>query len=182
MDTESIVLGGGCFWCLEAVFQRIKGVQSVQPGYAGGDTKNPAYEEVCTGETGHAEVVKITFNSEETSLERILETFWKAHNPTTLNRQGADVGSQYRSIILFTGENQKKAAGESLEALTQSGRYPEPPVTEIQELKVFWPAEEGHRNYYNSHSSQAYCKAVIEPKLRMLKLMKPPCKCSISHA
>ncbi|PIE04100.1 MAG: peptide-methionine (S)-S-oxide reductase [Spirochaetales bacterium] len=174
MQSENIVLGGGCFWCMEAVFQRISGVESVRPGYAGGDTENPDYRQVCSGETGHAEVVEIVFNPAAISLEGILEVFWKAHNPTTINRQGADTGSQYRSIILYTTPSQKERAEDSIKKLAASGRYSNPPVTTVEQLTQFWPAEDYHRGYFQKNPFQGYCQAVIAPKIRKLEQEKVP--------
>ncbi len=165
---ETATFGGGCFWCLEAVLQRIEGVLSVTSGYAGGTTTNPSYEQVCTGQTGHAEVVQVDFDPEMISYEELLDVFWQAHDPTTLNRQGADVGTQYRSIILTADENQKRTA-EASRRKAQKG-WRDPIVTEIQPLSTFWKAEDYHQNYYNTHTSAGYCRVVISPKLKKLKL------------
>ncbi|MFW5710594.1 MAG: peptide-methionine (S)-S-oxide reductase MsrA [Spirochaetota bacterium] len=172
MAVEYVTLGGGCFWCLEAIFERIDGVESVVPGYAGGTTDHPSYEQVCTGETGHAEVVQIAFDPERLSFEDILNQFWKAHDPTTVNRQGADVGSQYRSIILYNDEQQRQQAEESKKALEESGYFDNPIVTEIQPLDTFYPAEEYHHNYFEKHPYAGYCTFVIRPKLKKLELLK----------
>jgi peptide-methionine (S)-S-oxide reductase len=158
--------GGGCFWCAEAVFQRIPGVKSVRPGFAGGTTPNPSYEEVCTGATGHAEVIQLQFDPAVISYEKLLEIFWEAHDPTTLNRQGNDVGTQYRSIILYADESQKLAAEKS--KAEGAHHYSSPIVTEIVPLKAFYPAEDYHQNYYNNHTHQNYCQFVIRPKLQKL--------------
>jgi peptide-methionine (S)-S-oxide reductase len=160
---ETIVLGGGCFWCIEAVFQRIDGVIDVIPGYAGGTVDNPSYEDVSTGDTGHAEVVKVSFNPEVISLEKILKIFFLAHDPTSLNRQGNDVGTQYRSIILYTKENQKVIVDRVMVEI--EGEYDQPIVTEIEALENFYEAEEYHRHYYNKHPNAGYCRLVIQPKL-----------------
>jgi methionine-S-sulfoxide reductase len=160
---KSVVIGGGCFWCIEAVFQRIEGVGSVIPGYAGGYTEDPTYEEVSTGDTGHAEVVKIEFNPEVVTLEEILRVFFLAHDPTTLNKQGADVGTQYRSIILYTEEQQRVIIESVLEELGRE--YEEPIVTEIKKLEKFYKAEEYHKDYYKRNPNAGYCRFVIKPKL-----------------
>jgi peptide-methionine (S)-S-oxide reductase len=160
---EVIFLGGGCFWCIEAVFQRVKGVKSAVPGYAGGETDNPTYEEVSTGDTGHAEVVRVKFDPNIVTLEQILKVFFLAHDPTTLNRQGADVGTQYRSIILYTDEDQKRTINTVLEEIGSD--YEEPIVTEIKELGDFYEAEEYHKDYYKRNPNAGYCRFVIKPKL-----------------
>jgi len=168
---ELATLGGGCFWCLDAVYRQVSGVISVICGYAGGITVNPTYEEVCKGNTGHAEVVQIEYNPEILSYEEILNIFWKIHDPTTLNRQGADVGTQYRSIILYHNENQKEIALRSKEENQKF--FSNPIVTEIQPYKVFYPAEEYHQNFYNKNPYYPYCIYVIEPKLNKLnKILK----------
>ena len=160
---ETATLGGGCFWCTEALYQMLPGVKSVASGYAGGTTENPSYREVCTGKTGHAEVIQIEYDPKEVSYEKILQTFWQAHDPTTLNRQGADTGTQYRSIILYNSEAQKLAAEKSkVEAQKNLGK---PIVTEIVPLKHFYKAEAYHQNYYRSNPEQGYCRAVIQPKV-----------------
>jgi peptide-methionine (S)-S-oxide reductase len=161
-------LGGGCFWCTEAVLQRIEGVLSVAPGYAGGSTPNPTYEEVCSGETGHAEVIQVAFDPNLITYEEILDIFWQAHDPTTLNRQGADTGTQYRSIILYADEAQKAAAEKSKKKV--QAKFRDSIVTEIKPLDTFWKAEDYHQNYYNTHGSAGYCRMVISPKLKKLHL------------
>ncbi len=161
-------LGGGCFWCTEAVLQRIEGVLSVVPGYAGGSTPNPTYEEVCTGETGHAEVIQVAFDPNLITYDEILDIFWQAHDPTTLNRQGADKGTQYRSIILYASEEQRAAAEKSKKKA--QARFGSPIVTEIKPLDTFWKAEDYHQNYYNTHGNVGYCRMVISPKLKKLHL------------
>lgn len=168
--TGLATLGGGCFWCIEAVFETIDGVKAVTSGYAGGTKENPTYKEVCSGKTGHAEVVQIEYDPENISYEEILDIFWKAHDPTTLNRQGADVGSQYRSIILFHNEKQKEIAEISKQKLQDSGYYSDPLVTEIQPLSKFYPAEEYHQDYYAKNPYAGYCSIVIRPKLQKLGL------------
>lgn len=161
--TEVAVLGGGCFWCIEAVFQLLPGVQSIQSGYAGGHVANPTYEAVCSGQTGHAEVIRVEFNPAKVSYEKILETFWEAHDPTTLNRQGNDVGTQYRSVIFYTSEAQRQAAEKSKRGA--QGRWDRPVVTEIVPLQQFHPAERHHQNYYRNNPEQPYCRVVIQPKV-----------------
>jgi peptide-methionine (S)-S-oxide reductase len=163
---QTATFGGGCFWCAEAVFQRIPGVKSVVSGFAGGTTQNPSYEEVCTGTTGHAEVIQIKFDPAVISYDKLLEIFWEAHDPTTLNRQGADVGTQYRSIILYTNDAQKQAAEKS--KAQAASHYTSPIVTQIVPLAHFYSAEDYHQDYYNQHSHQSYCQFVIRPKLRKL--------------
>lgn len=162
--TELATFGGGCFWCIEAIFQRIDGVQSVSSGYAGGQKEDPTYKEVCTGDTGHAEVLQIKFNPKKVSFEKLLDVFWLAHDPTTLNRQGHDVGTQYRSIILYHSEAQKTAAEKSKKAA--QAEFKDPIVTQIVPLTKFYKAEDYHQNYYNNNSSAPYCSFVIRPKLK----------------
>jgi peptide-methionine (S)-S-oxide reductase len=166
--TETAVLGGGCFWCLEAVYKRIEGVKSVVSGYAGGSKPDPTYEQVCMGSTGHAEVVQVEYDPEVVSYERILEIFWKAHDPTSLNRQGADVGSQYRSIILYRDEAQREAAERSREQAAK--RYERPIVTELRPLEAFYRAEDYHQDYFAKNPYAAYCAFVIRPKLQKMGL------------
>ncbi|MFO7837015.1 MAG: peptide-methionine (S)-S-oxide reductase MsrA [Candidatus Thorarchaeota archaeon] len=162
---KKATFGGGCFWCTEAVFQRMKGVQSVTSGYAGGDVKNPTYEEVCSGNTGHAEVVQIEYNPEEISYEELLEIFFETHDPTSLNRQGNDVGTQYRSAIFYHNEEQKRKAEQKKTELNENGKYDNPIVTEIRPLKKFYPAEDHHQDYYKKYPGRGYCRVVIKPKL-----------------
>jgi peptide-methionine (S)-S-oxide reductase len=171
--TELATFGGGCFWCLEAVFERLDGVTSVTSGYAGGKKDNPTYQEVCSGATGHAEVVQIAFDPKKISYEKLLEIFWAAHDPTTLNQQGADVGTQYRSVILYHNAAQKAAAEKSKE--TAQWRFPAAIVTEIVPLTRFYPAEDYHQDYFRKHPNAPYCAVVISPKLEKLKpkLAKP---------
>jgi peptide-methionine (S)-S-oxide reductase len=165
--TQTATLGGGCFWCAEAVFQRIPGVKSVTSGFAGGTVPKPTYEQVCTGTTGHAEVIQITFDPAVLPYDKLLEIFWEAHDPTTLNRQGNDTGTQYRSIILYSDEAQKKAAEASKAKAAK--KFKNPIVTEIVPLKAFYPAEDYHQNYYNLNKSKnTYCQFVITPHLQQL--------------
>ena len=170
--TEVATFGGGCFWCVEAVYERVAGVKSVVSGYAGGKTVNPSYDDVCSGATGHAEVVQIEFDPAEVSYEDLLDLFWEAHDPTTLDRQGADAGTQYRSIILYSNDAQKVAAEKSKAALSASGRYRDPIVTEIVPLQAFYKAEEYHQDYYRNHPYAPYCALVISPKLKKLEFKK----------
>ncbi|HCR30232.1 MAG TPA: peptide-methionine (S)-S-oxide reductase [Opitutae bacterium] len=165
---ESIILGAGCFWCTEAVMQRVEGVESAVSGYMGGHVKNPTYRQVVTGETGHAEVAKITFDPSVTSLEELLEIFWLMHDPTTLNRQGADVGTQYRSAIFYNSEEQKRIAEASIAKLAATKTYPDPIVTEVTAIEPFYPAEEYHQEYYELNKNAGYCRYVIHPKLKKL--------------
>jgi len=169
---EYATLGGGCFWCLEAIFERIDGVESVVPGYAGGTSDAPSYESVSTGSTGHAEVVQISFDPGTLSYQDILNAFWQAHDPTTVNRQGADVGSQYRSIILYHNDQQQRVAEESKQALGESGYFESPVVTEVKPLDTFYPAEEYHHHYFEKHPYAGYCTFVIRPKLKKLNLLE----------
>jgi peptide-methionine (S)-S-oxide reductase len=166
--TDTIVLGGGCFWCVEAVYERIDGILDAVSGYAGGSVKNPTYEQVSTGRTGHAEVVQLTYDPAKITLEKILEIFWKAHDPTTPNRQGADVGTQYRSIILYKNETERRVAEESKRKAQSSFRSPI--VTEIVPLTDFYRAEEYHQDYYRKNPYAGYCTFVIRPKLEKLGL------------
>jgi peptide-methionine (S)-S-oxide reductase len=170
---ELATFGGGCFWCIEAIFQRLDGVKSVTSGYAGGTQENPTYDEVCTGHTGHAEVIQIAYDPTKISYERLLEVFWLAHDPTTLNRQGADVGTQYRSAIFYHNERQKVAAEKSKREV--AAHFKNPIVTQIAPLKAFYKAEGYHQSYYNKNPNAPYCAFVIRPKLDKLlkKLSKP---------
>ncbi len=162
------ILGGGCFWCTEAVFELLEGVDSVVSGYAGGANPNPTYEQICTGTTGHAEVIKISFNPSEISYEQLLETFGECHDPTTLNRQGADTGTQYRSTIMYVDEDQKLMAEAWKKKL--GSILADPVVTEIVPSPVFYPAEDYHQDYFRRNPNQGYCTFVIRPKLKKLKL------------
>ncbi|MFQ5931036.1 MAG: peptide-methionine (S)-S-oxide reductase MsrA [Nitrospiraceae bacterium] len=163
---EKATFGAGCFWCVEAVFERLEGVQSVVAGYAGGSKPNPIYEEVCSGTTGHAEVTQITFNPSKISLEQLLDVFWEAHDPTTLNQQGADVGTQYRSVIFYHDEKQKKAAETS--KVEAAKKFRNTIVTEIQPLTHFYEAENYHQDYFQNNPNARYCAVVIKPKLDKL--------------
>ncbi len=166
---EVAVFGGGCFWCTEAVFESLKGVVSVMSGYAGGTTANPTYEQVSSGRTGHAEVIKIEFNPSRIAYHDLLTVFFATHDPTTLNRQGADVGTQYRSIILTTTDAQKKEAEAFIQELDQGEPMGAKVVTEVQPLDAVYPAEAYHREYYRTHEDQPYCQVVISPKLEKLR-------------
>jgi peptide-methionine (S)-S-oxide reductase len=166
---EQITLGAGCFWCVEAVFQNLEGVISVESGYSNGAVENPTYKEVCTGTTGHAEVCQITFDPAKISLEDILEVFWKTHDPTTLNRQGADVGTQYRSGVYFTTPEQEATAKAWKEKLNAEKVFPNPIVTEIVPLTQFYKAENYHQDYYNQNGYEPYCQIVIKPKIDKLE-------------
>jgi peptide-methionine (S)-S-oxide reductase len=162
-------LGGGCFWCLEAVFQELQGVESVVSGYAGGKVRNPTYREVCSGQTGHAEVVQVTFDPVLLPFGDLLSVFFSIHDPTSLNRQGADVGTQYRSIILVHDSEQARIAGDMIRELNQAGLFASPVVTEVAPLEVFYPAEDYHQNYFRSNPGQGYCRVVIDPKVRKFR-------------
>lgn len=168
-EFEQATLGGGCFWCLEAVFENIEGVESVVSGYAGGHVTNPTYEQVCTGTTGHTEVVQITFDPSRISYREILEIFFTMHNPTTLNRQGNDVGPQYRSAIFYHSPEQKKIAEDTIRELDASDIWGRPLVTEINPLHVFYPAEEEHQAFFRRNPYQPYCQFVIAPKVAELR-------------
>jgi peptide-methionine (S)-S-oxide reductase len=168
-QTEITTLGGGCFWCVEAVFQRIDGVLNVIPGYAGGHVKNPSYREICTGKTGHAEVARIEFDPNIISYKQLLNVFWQAHDPTTLNKQGADIGTQYRSVIFYHSEEQKAVAEKSIKSANESKYWPNPIQTEITEINSYTDAEDYHDNYYNENPNQPYCQFVIKPKLDKLE-------------
>ena len=159
----------GCFWCTEALFQRLDGVVSIKSGYEGGDVINPSYEDVCTGTTGHAEVTEITFNPAKISFEELLAVFWKSHDPTTLNRQGADVGTQYRSVVFYHDAAQRDIAARYKAALNKSKAYGKPAVTEITAAQKFYVAEPYHQNYFNKNKNEPYCRLVIQPKLEKLE-------------
>lgn len=159
------VFGGGCFWCTEAVFTQVKGVLSVMPGYAGGTKERPTYEEVCGGQTGHAEVIRVEFDPAQVSYHDLLGIFFSTHNPTTMNRQGGDVGEQYRSVIFTTSDEQARLADDFITELNRSGEFDVPIVTKVEPLKAFYEAEEYHRNYYARNPEAGYCQAVISPKL-----------------
>ena len=165
---EQATFGGGCFWCVEAIFERLEGVADVRAGYTGGNTENPTYEDVCSGETGHVEVIQLDFNPQIISFKQILDIFWKAHDPTTVNRQGADIGSQYRSAVFFHSDKQLEIAEKSMKAADHSRLYENPIVTEITPLATFYPAEEYHQDYYRQNTNSQYCQVVIQPKLKKL--------------
>jgi len=165
MTTETATLAGGCFWCLEAVYDQLKGVTSVVSGYAGGSVPNPSYEAVCSGRTGHAEVVQIEFDPSVVSYQNLLDVFFTIHDPTTLNRQGNDVGTQYRSAIYYHSPEQKETAERTIAALTESKLWPNPIVTEVTPFDTFYPAEGYHQEYYANHPYQGYCQVIIAPKV-----------------
>ena len=171
-------LGGGCFWCTEAVFRRLRGVGKVTSGYTGGSVPNPMYEQICTGRTGHAEVIRVEFDPDVISFDQVLDVFFHTHDPTTLNRQGPDVGTQYRSAVFWNSKKQKDKAMEIIRKLDDSEDFNDPIVTTLEQLKQFYPAEDYHKNYYERNRSQGYCRFVILPKMakfrkRYKKLMKP---------
>jgi methionine-S-sulfoxide reductase len=166
---QTIVLGGGCFWCLEAVFQQVDGVLSVTSGYSGGVIENPTYRQVCQGSTGHAEVVEVIFDDQAISLTEILEIFFVIHDPTTLNRQGADVGTQYRSVVFYQTKNEQMVIEKIIQSFKEKKLYNDPIVTQVLPLEKFYPAEEYHQNYYQNNPNQGYCQVVINPKLSKLK-------------
>jgi peptide-methionine (S)-S-oxide reductase len=166
---EKATFGSGCFWCTEAIFEKLKGVEDVVSGYTGGTMKNPTYKEVCSGETGHAEVTQIIYDPAIISFAELLEVFWQTHDPTTLNRQGNDIGTQYRSAIFYHNNEQKTLAEEYLAKLTEAEVFDDPIVTEISKLEIFYPAENYHQNYYEQNKSQPYCSFVITPKVEKFK-------------
>jgi peptide-methionine (S)-S-oxide reductase len=166
---EKATLGGGCFWCVEAVYQDLRGMQRVVSGYAGGRVPNPTYKQVCTGATGHAEVVQLDFDPKTLSYEDVLYVFWRTHDPTTLNRQGADVGTQYRSVILYHDERQREIAEKSRAQTHASGLWPDPIVTQIAPFERFYPAEDYHQEYFRLNPRQPYCMLVIDPKVRKFR-------------
>lgn len=166
---ETAVFGGGCFWCTEAIFQRLRGVESVESGYAGGETSNPSYEEVSSGNTGHAESIRIEFDPSVIKYEDLLNVFFATHDPTTLNRQGNDAGTQYRSVVFFDSAKQRDVALEYIKKLEDDGVYPDPIVTEVRSLDKFWPAESYHQRYYENNESKPYCQFVINPKIAKLR-------------
>jgi len=165
MTSEKALLGGGCFWCLDAVFRKVQGVSTVVSGYAGGARANPSYEQICTGATGHAEVVEITFDPAVISFQDLLEIFFVIHDPTTLNRQGNDTGTQYRSVIFYRNEEQRETARQIMDAMSTSKAFASPIVTELSAAPAFYPAEAYHQNYFALHPEQGYCQVVINPKL-----------------
>ncbi len=163
---ETVTLGAGCFWCVEAIFQQLEGVESVASGYSGGAVENPTYKDVCAGTTGHAEVCQVSFRPDVLPFEQLLEVFWKTHDPTTLNQQGADVGTQYRSAVFYHNEKQKALAEEYKKKLDESGAFSGPIVTEITPYTNFFKAEDYHQNYFRDNPNQSYCRAVIAPKVQ----------------
>lgn len=165
MTMETAVLGGGCFWCLEAAFQGLKGLKSVTPGYAGGVVDNPTYEQVCSGQTGHAEVIRLEWDPAVLSFETLLRLFFVVHDPTTLNRQGNDIGTQYRSVIFYQTAEQERTARAVMDEITRDNLWGRPPVTAIVPAAPFWPAEEKHHNYYARNPQAGYCQVVIAPKV-----------------
>ncbi|MFM9008148.1 MAG: peptide-methionine (S)-S-oxide reductase MsrA [Bacteroidota bacterium] len=167
--TDTATFGAGCFWCVEAVFLELKGVVQVASGYMGGQRANPTYEQVCSGATGHAEVIQLVFDTRVISYPELLEVFWSVHDPTTLNRQGADVGTQYRSVVFYHSESQKELALEYKRKLDESAAFSAPIVTEISPATVFYKAEAYHQNYYNSNGNQPYCSLVIRPKVEKFR-------------
>jgi peptide-methionine (S)-S-oxide reductase len=166
---DTITLGAGCFWCVEAVFEQLKGVYDVVSGYAGGHVKNPSYKEVCTGNTGHAEVCQVTYDPDQITLSEVLEVYWNTHDPTTLNRQGADVGTQYRSVIFYHNDEQQQQAEDIKNKLMQAGIWENPIITQIVPFDNFYPAEDYHQEYYFNNTSQPYCSMVITPKLEKFR-------------
>lgn len=173
-NVETAVLGGGCFWCTEAVYKEIDGVRSVDSGYSGGTKRNPSYEEVCTGNTGHAEVVKVDFDPAVISYECMLEVFFAAHDPTTMNRQGNDVGTQYRSVIFYLNEGQKETADRMIGKLTDEKAYARPIVTAVEKFTEFFSSEGYHKNYFENNPEKSYCRLVISPKLEKFKKSHVP--------
>jgi len=169
MKQETIVLGGGCFWCLEAIYVRLQGVLAVHSGYARGNTANPSYEQVSSGTTGHVEVIEVTFDAEVITCEQILEIFFAFHDPTTRDRQGNDVGTQYRSAIFFTSLEQEIVAKKIIATLEEQHIFAQPIITEVRSLEVFYPAESYHDQYYDRNPDQAYCRAIISPKISKLR-------------
>ncbi|MFO0703584.1 MAG: peptide-methionine (S)-S-oxide reductase MsrA [Patescibacteria group bacterium] len=168
-ETGTIVFGAGCFWCTEAVFQNVKGVQNVTPGYTGGTIPNPTYEEVCTGTTGHIEVAKVDYDPRVTELQDLLKAFFKTHDPTSMDKQGNDTGSQYRSAIFWTTEKQKDLIDDYIKYLDRSKIFNKNIVTEVRKLETFYKAEDYHQNYYDNHKDAPYCRFIIAPKLEKLK-------------
>lgn len=164
-STSLATFGGGCFWCMEAVFQQMIGVEKIESGYSGGNTKNPTYKEVCTGETGHAEVIQITYNPGLVSFAELLRVFFTMHDPTTLNRQGNDIGTQYRSVIFYHNTEQQHEAEAVIQEINKQHIYPNPVVTQVVPFSEFYKAEDYHQNYYNQNKEQSYCRFVIQPKV-----------------
>ena len=168
-NVKLATFGSGCFWCTEAIFQRVKGVEKVESGYTGGKVKNPTYKEICSGLTGHAEVIQLTYNPELVRYEDLLEVFWKTHDPTTLNRQGNDEGTQYRSVIFYHDDEQKRLAEEYKKRLSDANVFERVIVTEISPLTTFYKAEDYHQNYFNANGNAPYCQIIIQPKLEKFK-------------
>lgn len=168
-NTETAIFASGCFWCTEAVFEELQGVEQVESGYIGGEVKDPTYEEVCAGTTGHAEATRISYNPEVISFDELLEVFWKTHDPTTLNKQGNDVGTQYRSGIFYVNDNQKELATDYKMKLEEAGIYDSPIVTEITEASKFYVAEKYHQDYYEQNPNEGYCSFVITPKIEKFR-------------
>ena len=168
INMKHATFGAGCFWCIEAIFDHLDGIIDIQVGYSGGTTKNPNYEQVCKGNTGHAEVIQVAFDPLLISYNKLLKTFWESHDPTSLNRQGADYGTQYRSVIFYHDKEQNKIASEAKDLLDNTGIYTNPIVTEIKPLDIFYKAEEYHQDYYNKNKNAPYCKMVIQPKINLL--------------
>jgi peptide-methionine (S)-S-oxide reductase len=166
---EVATLGGGCFWCTEAVFSLVRGVEKVEPGYSGGTVANPTYEQVCTGRTGHAEVVQLTYDPQVISFEEILQIFFTTHDPTTLNRQGPDVGTQYRSVIFYHDEKQEATAERVIKRINDEKIWDAPIVTQLEPFKAFYDAEDYHKDYFKRHPEQAYCRSIIQPKIAKLQ-------------
>lgn len=166
---EKATFGSGCFWCTEAMFKRLKGISNVKSGYSGGHAENPTYKQVCTGETGHAEVIQLDYDPKVISYDELLEVFWKTHDPTTLNRQGNDVGTQYRSAVFYHNEEQRQLAESYKKKLDDSEIWPDPIVTEITAFEKFYPAEEYHNDYFSQNESQPYCALVVAPKVEKFK-------------
>lgn len=177
MKTETATFGGGCFWCTEAMYSRLNGVISATSGYSGGQTKNPTYKDVCTGTTGHAEVIQVVYQPDIITYTELLEIFFKTHNPTTVNRQGEDVGTQYRSVVLYHSEEQKKIAVQLIEELNQAKIWDDPLVTQVVPFEIFYAAEAYHQDYFDNNTGQMYCKMVIVPKVEKFeKLFKDKLK------
>ena len=175
METKNLdtaTFGGGCFWCVEAVYQQLDGVVSVASGYSGGQRANPTYEQVCSGATGHAEVIQIVYDTTKLSFDELLQVFWTVHDPTTLNRQGADVGTQYRSVVFYHNEHQKETTKSYIEKLNAEHAFNNPVVTEVSPFTAFYKAEDYHQNYYNENQNQPYCSLVIQPKVEKFKKVK----------
>jgi peptide-methionine (S)-S-oxide reductase len=170
-NTAIATLGNGCFWCTEAIFQNLEGVIKVVSGYSGGQVENPTYKQVCTGTTGHAECLEITYDKSKISFEELLEVFWKTHDPTTLNRQGNDIGTQYRSVIFYQNPEQKEIAQKYIDQLTKNKTFSSPIVTTLERFVKFYPAEDYHQNYFNENGEQSYCHYVVRPKVEKFEKM-----------